>query len=211
MDDVIHQKAECHNLDELDQRSFTTIFIPGNHENYDRLMSDEFSVTEWHGGRVKQIRPSVLMLMRGEMYDIDGMKVFAFGGASSHDVTDGILDGNAPDWKKTAKELSHQGKRFFRIKGISWWPQELPSEEEMQHGIETLEEHNWKCDYVVTHCAPASILPLLGIPGGDKLNRYLEEIRVKLDYKKWFFGHYHRNVNINMQDILLYEQIIRIR
>ena len=38
-------------LDELDRRSFTTLFIPGNHENYARLMSDEFQTADWHGGK----------------------------------------------------------------------------------------------------------------------------------------------------------------
>ena len=79
LEDSIHQRMERYNLDELDDRSFTTLFIPGNHENYDRLMSDEFPVEEWNGGMVKKIRPSILMLMRGEMYNIDGAKIFAFG------------------------------------------------------------------------------------------------------------------------------------
>ena len=209
-DDESRQKEERYNLDELDRRSFTTLFIPGNHENYDRLMSDEFPEIRWHGGRVKQIRPSVLMLMRGDMYVVDGARIFAFGGANSHDVSDGILDGKDPLWRKQAEELRRKGKRYFRVKGISWWPQELPSEEEMQHGLETLEANHWKTDYVVTHCAPASDLHLLGIPGGNELNRYLEEIRNRLDYKRWFFGHYHANLNVNSKDILLYEQIIRI-
>ncbi len=28
--------------------------------------------------------------------------------------------------------------------------------------------------------------------------------------KNWFFGHYHDNRNVNAEEILLYEQIIRI-
>ena len=211
LDDNEHQKMEQHNLDELDGRSFTTLFIPGNHENYDRLMGNEFPEYDWHGGRVRQIRPSVLMLMRGDMYVIDGVRFFAFGGASSHDVSDGILDSADPDWRKKAKELDRRGRYYYRVKGISWWPQELPTEEEMQHGLETLEKNGWKTDFVVTHCAPSSTQAFLGIHDNDCLTRYLEDIRAKLDYKKWFFGHYHNNINVNAEDILLYEQIIKIR
>ena len=116
VNDKAHRKAEDYNLDELNNRSFTTLFVPGNHENYARLMSDEFLVKEWNGGMVKEIRPSILMLMRGEMYEIDGAKFFAFGGASSHDITDGILDGADPDWKTKALQLQRHGKYFFRIK-----------------------------------------------------------------------------------------------
>jgi hypothetical protein len=42
------------------------------------------------------------------------------------------------------------------------------------------------------------------------LTNYLEEIKVKLNYKKWFFGHHHDNRAIDDKDLLLYEQIIRI-
>ena len=37
-------------LDWLENKSFTTLFIDGNHENHDRL--NEMPVTEWHGGKV---------------------------------------------------------------------------------------------------------------------------------------------------------------
>ena len=44
----------------------------------------------------------------------------------------------------------------------------------------------------------------------DYLNEYLEEIRQKCKFKKWFFGHYHDNRNVNAEEILIWEQIIRI-
>lgn len=44
----------------------------------------------------------------------------------------------------------------------------------------------------------------------DMLTEYLGEIRQKVEYKKWFLGHYHDNKNVTTKDILLYEQIIRI-
>lgn len=208
--DLSSRKAEDHNLDELDARSFTTVFVPGNHENYTRLMSDEFPVKTWKGGLVKEIRPTVLMLMRGEMYEIEGRRVFAFGGASSHDVQDGILDMADPGWKEKAKNLKRRKKYYYRVKGLSWWEEELPSEEEMRHGIETLEKYHWFADYVVTHCAPTSVQALAGPFQSDILTDYLEEIRQKLDYTRWFFGHYHDNRQVTKKDILLYEQIVRI-
>ena len=208
--DTVHAKSEQHNLDELDRRAFTTLFIPGNHENYDRLYSDEFPEESWNGGKVKMIRPSVMMLQRGEMYNIGGVDFFTFGGASSHDISDGILDSSDHNWKRKAKQLERRGKRSYRVKGVSWWHQELPTQAEMQHGLETLEKNNWKTDFVITHCAPSSIHLQLGHQTTDILTQYLEKTHEKLDYKKWFLGHYHDNININAKDILLYEQIIRI-
>lgn len=44
----------------------------------------------------------------------------------------------------------------------------------------------------------------------DRLTGYLKEVKQKTAFKKWFFGHYHDNRNVSAQEILLYEQIIRI-
>ncbi|MBR2403422.1 MAG: hypothetical protein IKB01_11790 [Lachnospiraceae bacterium] len=44
----------------------------------------------------------------------------------------------------------------------------------------------------------------------DVLTNYLEQIRQTTKFTKWFFGHYHDNKNVNAEEILLYEQVIRI-
>ena len=85
-------------LDWLEDRSFTTLFVSGNHENYDLLRSYPTSV--WHGGLVQPIRPSVLHLMRGQLYEICGKKIFTMGGASSHDIRDGILEPDDPNYER---------------------------------------------------------------------------------------------------------------
>ena len=113
-------------LDWLDEKSFTTLFIDGNHENHDRL--DAMEVEEWHGGKVHRIRPSVMHLMRGQVFDIDGLSIFTFGGAGSHDISDGILEPGDPKIKKWSQDYS----KLFRVRGVSWWARELPSEEEME-------------------------------------------------------------------------------
>ena len=108
--------------------------------------------------------------------------------------------------------MALDGRGMFRVKHISWWPQELPSQEEMNHGIETLDSIDWKCDFVVTHCAPSSVQAISGhgFYKNDYLNKYLEEIHQKLDYTKWFFGHMHHDRNVTSKDICLYEQIVQI-
>ena len=80
----------------------------------------------------------------------------------------------------------------------------------MQHGIDTLDQNGWECDYVITHCAPSSTQALLsnGKYRPDLLTQYLEEIRQKLTYKKWFFGHYHENIEVGQKYVMLYEMII---
>lgn len=100
----------------------------------------------------------------------------------------------------------------FRINHWSWWKQELPSKEEMEEGRQNLEKHDNKVDFIVTHSCASSTQALLGngFYSKDYLNDYLEEIRQKCTFKKWFFGHYHDNRNVNAEEILLWEQIIRI-
>ena len=44
------------------------IFITGDcHQNFDRLY--KYPVEEWRGGKVHKIRPSVIHLMRGQVFD----------------------------------------------------------------------------------------------------------------------------------------------
>ena len=202
-------KEETMLLDWLDCKPFTTLFVDGNHENYDRLYN--YPVEEWHGGKVHRIRDSVIHLMRGQVFEIDGKKIFTFGGAQSHDISGGILEPDDPDFKKKRQELD-MGWRPYRINHVSWWAQELPLEEEMEEGLKNLAMHDNNVDYIVTHCAASSTQTLLG--GGmykpDILTSYLEDIRQNVRFKKWFFGHYHDNKNVNVEEILLYEQIIRI-
>lgn len=211
---VWNRDEESHNesywLNWLEKKSFTVLFIDGNHENHPRLAT--YPVKEWHGGKVHEIRPHVLHLMRGEIYAIEDKKFFAFGGASSHDISDGILNYEDKDWKNKATALERQGKYMYRIKGLTWWEEELPTEEEMQNGINNLEKHNWKVDYVLSHTPSASVIALLGqgLYEQDRLTQYLENIRVYTEYKRHFMGHMHLNKAINDKDIILYEQIVRI-
>lgn len=195
-------------LEWLNEKSFTTVFIDGNHENMDRLYA--YPVKEWNGGKVHEIRPSVLHLMRGEIFCIEDRKFFAFGGASSHDIQDGILD-PIKDAERI-REWSRNYFKMFRVLGRSWWPQELPSEEEMENGLKNLEQYDNKVDFIITHCASASIVTLIGedLYKQDCLTEYLEKIKQKVEYRIHFFGHYHNNCQISEKEVMLYKRIIRI-
>lgn len=83
---------ERHRLDWLGEKPFTTCFVDGNHENFDRLESDEFPLVEFHGGSARRIRDGVYYLRRGYVFDFEGRSFFCMGGAASHDMRDGLLD-----------------------------------------------------------------------------------------------------------------------
>lgn len=202
-------KMETMVLDWLECKPFTTLFVCGNHENFDRLYA--YPVEKWHGGKIHRIRPSVIHLMRGQVFTLEGKKIFTFGGASSHDIDGGILEPDAPDYRKKKKELD-KGWKPYRINHLSWWKEEVPSQEEMEEGWKNLKMNDYSVDYIVTHCCSSSTQALLsqGVYKTDVLTDYLEEIKQQVNFKKWFFGHYHDNKNVNAEEILLYEQIIRI-
>ena len=194
-------------LDWLENKPWTTLFIDGNHENYDLL--NKFPIEEWGGGRVQKIRSSVIHLLRGEVYDIGGYKFLAMGGARSHDIQDGVLEVGDPRikiWKK-------DDFKFFRINHISWWEEEIPNEKERKNALKNLAENDYKIDYILTHEAPSSDVVLMDhlLYHPDEYSKWLEmEIRQKVKYKKWFFGHYHLNLDVNEKETCLFERRIRI-
>jgi hypothetical protein len=167
-------KGERHWLDWLSGRNWTTLVVDGNHENFDLM--DALPTEERWGAPVGVIAPNVFHLRRGYVYRIAGKSVFVFGGAESVD-------------------------RALRTPGLSWWAREILSFEEAERGFDTLEEVDWKVDYVWTHAAPERALrKLFGrdtppLVGGrrvrDPVSWYLNEIAGKLEFSLWRFGHYH--------------------
>jgi hypothetical protein len=125
--------------------------------------------------------------MRGEVFDINGVKVFAMGGASSHD-------------------------RERRTEGVSWWAEELPSDAEYENAKKNLAAHGWKVDYIITHCAADSLQNLISLHyPHDKLTDFFERvIKGQCDYTKWFFGHYHTDFHIDDRHSCLYNDVDRI-
>ncbi len=208
-----NSKREKYSLDWLEDKPFTTLFVSGNHENYDIL--DSLPVEEWHGGKVNFIRPSVIHLMRGQVFDIIDKTFFTFGGAGSHDISAGILEPDDPDFKEKKKRLDKDPFALYRINHVSWWERELPSEEEMQEGLDNLQRQNNKVDYIITHSPYTSLLRQMdgsfGMYQSDILTDYLQKIKQNVEYKHWLFGHMHVNQIYHWErSSCLYEQIIRI-
>ena len=196
-------------LDWLEKKPWTTLFVDGNHENFDIL--DNLPVSEWCVGKVHFVRPSVIHLMRGQIFKIDDKTFFTFGGASSHDIDDGILEPGDPRIKEWQKDY----KKCFRVNHVSWWERELPSEEELNEGLNNLKKVDNKVDFIVTHSPFTSLLRQMdggsGLYKADILTDYLQKIRQTVDYKAWLFGHMHVNKKFYWErSICFYEQIARI-
>ena len=204
-------------LDWMDkERPYQLLWVDGNHENFDRLNSDEFKVVDLYGGKAQQIRPSIYRLLRGEIYDIQGKKFFTFGGAKSHDIDDGILDPDDYDDPQEFQSVYRRWRlegRMFRVKGVSWWPDELPNDAELEKGRKALEAVNYEVDYVITHCLPHDVAAVLSrctfYP--DRLSLYFNDLLHRgLRFHRWYCGHYHCDQTVMGKFHVLYRDIRRI-
>lgn len=206
-----------YNLDWLSRLPFRILWVQGNHENYDMIA--EYAPEEWNGGRVRHIvRDRIILLERGQVFQIEGKRFFTFGGASSHDIQGGILDRTSPSFK-TDRIRAVNRKQPFRILNESWWAAELPGEEEIRESRRNLEQAGYEVDYVITHCASnrmqesmrryySGSKPDNGFYGQDVLTDYFEELEEKLSFQKWYFGHYHDDIELDDKHILLYNRIV---
>lgn len=178
-------RRERYWLNWLADKNFTTLWIDGNHENFDRLY--QIPLTQKFGGNVREIAKNIYHLDRGQVLAIDGKRFFVMGGAASHD-------------------------KEYRKEHISWWREEIPSNDEMERAITALDGVNWEVDYVLTHCAPKSVQRMLASwYENDSITSFLERVRVDLTFKRWFFGHYHIDRQINEGFVAVYNRIIPLR
>ena len=183
-------------LSYFEKQKYTTLFIDGNHENHKKL--NNFPVEIWNGGKIHKIKNNIFHLMRGQIFNIDGYKIFTFGGAYSID-------------------------KYMRTEFIDWWKEEEGNYEEMNEAFDNLEKENNQVDFILTHAGPASKLKNFFNYFGMKFTsssteKFLDEINNKVKFQHWFCGHYHENVNLgwfskekdDCKITILYNKIINI-
>lgn len=180
-----NSKEEKWMLKWLAEKNFTTLFIDGNHENFNLLNS--YPVSIWNGGRVHKINDSVYHLMRGQIFNIDEIKVFTFGGAMSTDQEDRKLN-------------------------ISWWPEEVPSTQEFNEAMYNLKMHSMEVNLVLTHAAPTDIVnQLFRERNNDPTCAMLDVFRSQLNYDHWFCGHIHQDYCIEDNFTVVYNKMIKYK
>lgn len=171
---------------ELEAAPITLLCIHGNHEQRPYAIGT-YEERKWHGGTVyvENDFPSILFAKDGEIYDFNGRKAIAIGGAYSVD-------------------------KFYRVaRYIPWYDNEQPSSEIKQYVEQQLDAVDWKVDYVLSHTAPLKYEPvevfLVGINQSlvDKsTEEWLDRIENKLEYGKWFCGHYHTKKKIDRLQLM---------
>lgn len=210
---MVPSKDEIYWLNWFSQKPFTLLFVDGNHENFDRLK--EYPKVKFHGGMAHKIRDNIYHLMRGYVFDLQGKKFFAFGGARSHDIQDGILNfEDYPSINDCIRDYNARTRRgeMLRINHLSWWADELPTSAEMKRGIRELEKVNFDIDFVISHCLPQEVCTVAGYRSSDKLTMYFNELVLehKLKFYRWYCGHYHRDEVVMGKYIIKYGEIERV-
>ena len=168
---------------------FSILYIDGNHENFDILNS--MNVEMWNGGKVHKITDHIIHLMRGQVFNINGLKFFTMGGATSID-------------------------KYMRMEHISWWSDENISSDDMKEAHENLEKASYNVDVIVTHSCSEDCLYFPAMRNGMYIydtfpeNRSLMYFKETVEYKMWYFGHYHLDAKIDDKRRALYNDIIRI-
>lgn len=148
----------------------TVLFVDGNHENFELL--NLFPVVEYNGAKCHLLYSDVYHILRGEIINLNGLSFFCMGGATSID-------------------------KSYRINRISWWEEENISNSDILNGLNNLDKVNYHVDYVLSHCAPSFVVKKMFNYQKDSNTEILEKFQSQIDFKYWYFGHYHENKRWN--------------
>ena len=179
-------KTEQKLLKELSKRKYNICFIDGTHENFDLL--NAYPSTNWNGGKVHQISDNIFHLMRGQVFEIDGLKIFTMGGGESPDLDS-------------------------RLEDNPWLKYEIPSKEDLLEGAANLEKHDCKIDVILTHEPSSTIKSFLTLGESDSvrvttLNAYFDELSKCSEFSRWFFGSLHLDKYISNTYIGVHKGIV---
>lgn len=181
-------KSENKLLKKLGSKKFNICFIDGPHDNLARIYSHRETI--WKGGRVHRISGSLFHLCRGQIFNIEGCKIFTFGGGESSD-----------------KEIRNENN--------VWFKEELPSKRQMAAGAHNLESNNLKVDFFITHEPPAVVKRAMQMRAGktiytNMLNGYLEELNRNCEFSQWYFGSFHEDKVITPKFTAVFKNLIPI-
>ncbi|MBR5033238.1 MAG: metallophosphoesterase [Treponema sp.] len=156
------------------QKPFKVLAVMGNHDNYDVI--EKLPEVEMFGAKVRKVSDNVFYLRRGEIYEIEGKRFLVLGGAMSED-------------------------KAWRIPHETWWAQEEWCEGEKAACLEKIDACGGKFDYVLSHTGPSAGIALTDDFFKNEKNMkevlkdstvgFNDKVAEMIEYKKWFFGHWH--------------------
>jgi Icc-related predicted phosphoesterase len=178
-------KAEKQILKKIGKKRFYTLFVEGCHDNYDLI--SEYPVEEFCGGKVHAVSGKLMHLIRGNVYDFQGKKVFCFGGGQTKDLD-------------------------IRVNAGKWWSDELAGNEEINKALKVIDENGRQFDYIITHEPPASIKDFLEFETNQIsfMHNFFDAVKNDCTFKQWFFGKVHKNKVIPPKYSCLFDSVVKI-
>lgn len=162
-------------LDWFNNKSFTTLFIDGNHENFDVLY--KYPEVDLLGAKCHKLRDSVYHIKRGEIICVNNTNILCMGGGVSID-------------------------KAYRKEGVSWWKEEEPSYDEWEKAFLNIENADVVLTHDGPYSVLKEMG--LNIRG-DNVNKTLDRLfQREIKVKKWFFGHHHVDKSIKYKGIEFY-------
>lgn len=166
--------------------------IRGNHD-CNPVYNKDIEEREQYGniGYVEKKYPNIFYAENGKVYNIQGNSFLVLGGAYSVD-------------------------KWYRIDhGYKWFIDEQMNEEEIQN---FWKDNISEVDTILSHTCPYSCMPrhlfLSQIDQStvdNNMEHFLEEVKNKIQYKNWFFGHFHANEEIEENMYMLYDGVIHYK
>lgn len=164
----------------------TFLCIHGNHEIRPYHLPT-YRTMEWNGGTVwyEEAFPNLLFAKDGEIYDLEGKRHIAIGGAYSVD-------------------------KHYRLKnGMPWWLDEQPSDAIREYVEQQLK--NNRIDIILSHTCPYKYIPKEAFLPSVNQNtvdsgteRWLDTIEENTGYSAWFCGHWHIDKRIDRMHFLFH-------
>lgn len=179
-------KKEKKILDRLARQKFTICFADGANENFELLNS--YPEITFAGGRAHKIRDNIFHFMRGEIFEIEGEKIFVMGGGEGYE--NDLLYGR-------------DGRSVL----------ETPTAEELRNGLNNLERCSYKVDYIITHEPCKKVKAFLSLKTNEAvefslLNTYFQQLSSGCEYTRWFFGSLHEDKFISPSQIAVFNSLI---
>ncbi len=167
------------------RRRYTTLFIDGVHENFELLAA--YPEQELFGGKVRCLGKRLFYLERGQVFELEGKKIFAMGGGERAD-----------------REVEDTTSAYLT--------RELPTKAEIEQAAFRLEDANYSVDCVITYEAATTIKGSLvkEMENINPLNAFFERVLRECSYKKWFFGCYHVDRKLSHVQHAVFREVLPV-
>lgn len=176
----------------ISEYNINLFVIRGNHDANPANLNYMKEIKKYENiGYIEEEYPNIFYAKNGEVYNIENNTFLVLGGAYSVD-------------------------KWYRLeKGYKWFADEQMTEEEKQN---FWNKNITKVDTILSHTCPYANRPIhLFLTQIDQssvdnsMENFLDEVKLKVEYKNWFFGHYHADEKVEENMYMLYNGIIHYK